>query len=218
MSEAFLFLDPLWEVEAVRAGFSTRVPGVEMTTDREAAIKALQPWHARLAGELGFGWEQVQRAEQVHGCEVARVDTVGDIVAGADGLITDRAGICLGIYVADCAAIYLADRKNRAVGLLHSGKKGTEGNILQRGLGAMAEAYGTQASDVIVSVSPCIHPPEYEVDIPTTIREQAFAAGVEEANFHDSGACTASDLRTFYSYRREKGATGRMIALLGIHE
>jgi hypothetical protein len=33
---------------------------------------------------------------------------------------------------------------------------------------------------------------------------------------HDAGACTACDIDRYYSYRAEKGKTGRMLALLGL--
>ncbi|MDB4412825.1 polyphenol oxidase family protein, partial [bacterium] len=58
-------------------------------------------------------------------------------------------------------------------------------------------------------------PPHYEIDFAATIREQALDAGVPPTRYHDIGLCTASDLGRFYSYRIEKGNTGRMLALLG---
>ena len=66
--------------------------------------------------------------------------------------------------------------------------------------------------DVTAVLGPCIRPPDYEVDFATTIAEQAKAAGV--GAFFDCGCNTASDLERFYSYRKEHGTTGRMMALL----
>jgi copper oxidase (laccase) domain-containing protein len=65
---------------------------------------------------------------------------------------------------------------------------------------------------VVAVLSPCIRPPDYEVDIPNAISAQAAAAGV--GNFIDCGLNTASDLPRFYSYRKELGKTGRMMALI----
>ena len=99
-----------------------------------------------------------------------------------------------------------------AIGLLHSGKKGTEANIFQRALERMQRDFGTRAGDVTAVLGPCIRPPHYEVDFAAQICRQAARAGV--GNFIDCGLNTASDLSRFYSYRKELGKTGRMMALI----
>ena len=160
------------------------------------------------------------RAEQVHGNQVAVVPGAATIIApdglpvvpGVDGLVTGDPGVVLAIYVADCGAIWLADRVTGAIGLLHSGKKGTEFGILDEGLRLMAERFGTEPGEVVAVLSPCIRPPDYEVDFATEIGRQAGAAGV--GNFIDCGLNTASDSARFYSYRKELGRTGRMMALI----
>jgi hypothetical protein len=131
-------------------------------------------------------------------------------------LITPDAGLLLGIYVADCGAVYIGDPVKRVVALLHSGKKGTEANITGKAISMMQEEFGSSPSDMVVALSPCVRPPMYEVDIARQIREQAIEAGVPEQQFTDSGICTGSDLTAYYSYRVEKGNTGRMLALLGM--
>jgi hypothetical protein len=67
---------------------------------------------------------------------------------------------------------------------------------------------------VIAQLSPCIRPPHYEIDFAAEIVRQCRDAGLNEV--HDSGVCTACDLQRYYSYRAEKGRTGRMLALLGL--
>jgi copper oxidase (laccase) domain-containing protein len=67
---------------------------------------------------------------------------------------------------------------------------------------------------MVVQLSPCIRPPHYEVDFAAQIIKQCRDRGVQQ--IHDSGKCTASDLASYYSYRMEKGRTGRMLALLGL--
>jgi len=123
--------------------------------------------------------------------------------------------LVLGIYVADCGAIYIVDQKTGALGLLHSGKKGTELGILSKAIAQMVAEFGSDPEDLVVALAPCIRPPAYEIDFAKDIRQQALAAGVKEENYHDCGVCTSSDLDQYYSYRVEKGATGRMLALLG---
>jgi copper oxidase (laccase) domain-containing protein len=120
----------------------------------------------------------------------------------------------LGIYVADCCAVYLVDPVTPAIGLVHSGKKGTEQNIAGVAIEHMITAFGSRPADMIVQLSPCIRPPRYEIDFAATIRQECRELGV--AQVHDSGACTGSDLTKYYSYRMEKGKTGRMLALLAL--
>ena len=133
---------------------------------------------------------------------------------GADALITNLHGICLGIYVADCAAVCLYDPVRRAIGLVHSGKKGTELKIVPKTIAAMNCEYGCLASDIVASISPCIRPPHYEVDFAATIRTQLAESGVKQ--IYDEQICTFSHPEKYYSYRRERGLTGRMLALLAI--
>jgi len=117
--------------------------------------------------------------------------------------------------VADCGAIYIVDKKTKAIGILHSGKKGTEQNIIGKAIGLMQEHYGSDPSDLLVSLAPCIRPCHYEVDFPSQIREQVIAAGVLSSHYVDCGECTAAGIDRYYSYRLEKGNTGRMLAVLG---
>jgi copper oxidase (laccase) domain-containing protein len=220
MTEDFPFLAALDAVPGVRAAWIERVPRLRITGDRDEAMRQLRPIHeaavAKFAGPDARWW----RAEQIHGSAVAIVpgspqSTAPDglpVVPCADGLLTRDPGIVLAIYVADCGVIWLADRKTGAIGLLHSGKNGTAANIFGHALDRMAGHFGTAASDVTAVLGPCIRPPDYEVDFAADIGAQAQAAGV--GIFIDCGLNTASDLARFYSYRKEHGKTGRMLALI----
>jgi len=220
VTEAFPFLDILNAIPGVRAGWVGRVPDLPITGDRDEAMNLLKAHHT--AAVLDFAGPDAQwwRAEQVHGTSVAVVPgapqiTAPDgmpVVAGVDGMITLGPGLVLAIYVADCGPIWLADKKTGAVGLLHSGKKGTEGNIFETALAEMNQNFGTKPKDVVAVLGPCIRMPDYDVDFAGQIGEQADHAGI--GNFLDSELNTASDLDSFYSYRRELGKTGRMMALI----
>jgi copper oxidase (laccase) domain-containing protein len=78
----------------------------------------------------------------------------------------------------------------------------------------MTERFGSHPANMIVQLSPCIRPPHYQVDFAAEIRQQCRALGVQ--HIHDSGTCTACDLGRYYSYRAEKGKTGRMLAVIGL--
>ncbi len=213
------YLDRLNAVPGNFARFITRVPGVATSTDRAAVVSALTPEHEGVLKEAGIAPAMLRRAQQVHGNKVALVGDIGCSypVEGVDGLFcSGKADSCLGIYVADCAAVWIYDTVTGARGLVHSGKLGTEGNIVGEVLTAMRKILGVQPADCLAVISPCIRPPHYEVNIPATIKAQLAAAGLLAENILDSGLDTAADLDTFYSYRVEKGNTGRMLALFGL--
>ena len=219
VTEAFSFLEPFKDSPGVRAGWVERIGGVDVACDRDQAMRALRPRHEQTVRRFAPAAEW-WRAEQVHGADVAVVPGVRTVLAAdglpvvpdVDGLLTAQAGVVLAIYVADCGALWLADRRTGAIGLLHSGKKGTEAEILQCALDRMARDFGTRAADVTAVLGPCIRPPHYEVDIAAEIGRQADRAGL--GNFIDCGLDTAADLSRFYSYRMELGKTGRMMAML----
>lgn len=200
------------------ARFIPRVDGVELTTDRAAVISALTPIHEQVLAEGGIAPKMLRRAQQVHGNKVALVGDIGCSfpVEGVDGLFCGgKADCCLGIYVADCAAVWVYDTESGCRGLVHSGKLGTQQNIVGELLRSMRKTLGVQAQNCIAVISPCIRPPHYEFDIPTAIKTQLEAAGLLPENIIDSELDTAADTQTFYSYRIEKGKTGRMLALFG---
>jgi len=203
------FFPALDALPGIRAAFLTRIPGIDVAAEREAALVNLQPVHDALVAELGF--TPPAFAEQIHGSLVSVADRPA-LHPAADGLATATPGIALGIYVADCAAIYLVDPRHRAIALVHSGRKGTEANILGEAVATLRDEFGTDPANIVAVVSPCIRPPHYEIDFAATIAAQARAAGI--GAFHDAGTCTAAHPERYYSYRREQGKTGRMLALL----
>lgn len=100
------------------------------------------------------------------------------------------------------------------IALAHSGRRGTEGNIVRETISCLQSVYDTRPENLIVQLSPCIRPPHYEIDFAAEIGRQARACGVRQ--YHDCGICTASHLDRYYSYRAEKGKTGRMWAVFMI--
>lgn len=192
-----------------------REPGLDLRVEREAALGLLDRSHAGLRGALGVGDRSFVTARQVHGNTVVAV-TAADAASQpeADGLITNDPSVCLGIYVADCCAIYLVDPERRAIGLLHSGRKGSELEIARVGVERMARELGCVPERMIAQLSPCIRPPHYEVDFAAQIVAQCRAAGVRRV--YDCAVCTACHPERYYSYRLEQGRTGRMLALLAL--
>ena len=197
--------------------FTQRIPGIEVSHDKAEALRRLESAHREIRNAIGIGDWPLLTAQQIHGNKVAIIDRPIESdkhLAGCDGFITNQRRIALGIYVADCCAVYIVDPKTPAVGLVHSGRKGTELGVVTNAITQMVESFGSEPAELIVQLSPCIRPPHYEIDFAVEIIEQCRAQGVIE--IHDSGVCTACDLHRYYSYRAEKGKTGRMLALIGL--
>jgi len=200
-----------------RHAFIERIPGIDVSHDKAEALKRLDAVHRELRDQIGMARWPLLTAQQIHGDKIAIVDrpvASDKEFAGCDGIITHQKRIALGIHVADCCTIYVVDPKTPAIGLVHSGKKGTERAIVSKAIQQMREHFGSDPAELIVQLSPCIRPPHYEIDFAAKIIEQCRAAGVKK--IHDPGVCTACDIDRYYSYRAEKGKTGRMLALLGL--
>lgn len=186
--------------------FTLREPRVPQSGDLPARLKAEKMPSAMLS------------AEQVHGAGVAKVgkNESGKIIPLADALITREPGLTLVVRVADCGPVWLHCAKTGAIGLVHSGRKGTELGIVPAAIQKMKKELGADPARMLALLGPCIRPPHYDVDFASEILRQLQQEGVAE--IVDSGLCTASDPERFYSYRREKGNTGRHFATLAAKE
>jgi copper oxidase (laccase) domain-containing protein len=208
-----------------RHAFVQRIPGIDVSHDKGEVLERLDAAHREIRNATGFGDWPLFTAEQIHGNKIAIVDraVASAVLSGVDGrefpgcdaIITNQRSVALGIYVADCCAVYIVDAKTPAIGLVHSGRKGTELGVVTNAIRQMIERFGSDPANMIVQLSPCIRPPHYEVDFAAEIRRQCRALGVQ--HIHDFDTCTASDLGRYYSYRAEKGKTGRMLALIGLN-
>jgi len=200
--------------------FAQRIPGIDVSHDKAEVLERLDAAHQEIRNAIAIGDWPLFTAEQIHGNNVAVIDsgTSGAVECefpACDGIITNQPGVALGIYVADCCAVYIMDPKTPAIGLVHSGRKGTEFGVVTNAIGQMIERFGSDPADMVVQLSPCIRPPHYEVDFAAKIVRQCRALGVQHID--DSRTCTACNLARYYSYRAEKGKTGRMLAVIGLH-
>jgi purine-nucleoside/S-methyl-5'-thioadenosine phosphorylase / adenosine deaminase len=231
MQLPFEQLPALTAIKICRHVFTQRIPGIDVSHDKAEVLERLDAVHREILSATGFGDWPLFTAEQIHGNKIAVGDEVRSALRtergrrgaaslprrefpGCDGIITNQAGIALGIYVADCCAVYIVDPKTPAIGLVHSGRKGTELGVVTNAIRQMIERFGSDPANMTVQLSPCIRPPHYELDFAAEIIRQCQALGVQQ--IHDSGICTGCDLQRYYSYRAEKGKTGRMVAVLGL--
>ena len=124
-----------------------------------------------LASAMGVELDRFVFADQTHTTNV-RVVTETDAGKGlmkpmdyqdVDGLITNVPGLVLSTFFADCTPLYFVDPVHKAIGMSHSGWRGTVGRMGKVTLDAMAEAYGTKPEDVLCAIGPSICQDCYEV-------------------------------------------------------
>jgi YfiH family protein len=195
---------PALDVPGVRHGFSTR---------STVALELLDAEILQAFAAAGFPMADAVHAAQPHGNRAQAVDRPWPgRVPEVDALATATRRLPLVVRVADCGPIFFYDPVRKAIAVAHSGRRGTEGNIGAATVDCLRENYGSEPGALIVQLGPCIRPPHYEVDFAAEIGRQVKAAGVR--HYQDGGTCTACRLDRYYSYRAEKGKTGRMWAVL----
>ncbi|MGR3467532.1 MAG: peptidoglycan editing factor PgeF [Shimia sp.] len=183
---------------------------------------------------------------QVHSPDVVTVTAPGRSDVRADGLVTDRPGLALGILTADCEPVLFADPEAQVIGAAHAGWKGAIGGVLEAVVDRM-EALGAARARIRAVIGPSISQRAYEVgpefmetflhddpdnaryfaggrgdrvqfDLPGYGLSRLRAAGVGEAEW--TGHCTYSDAARFYSYRRsvhrKEADYGRLISVIRI--
>jgi YfiH family protein len=148
---------------------------------------------------------------QVHGAACVQAGDWGDDARPhADALVTDRAGVLLGILTADCAPVLLADRTAGVVGAAHAGWKGAVGGVVEATLAAM-EQLGARRADIVAAIGPTIGQASYEVDAPFRAR-----FGENEARFFAPGTRVGHwqfDLPGFVAARLAAAGVGQVAVL-----
>lgn len=163
----------------VKHGFSTRKGGVStgifssmnLNFKRGDDSDAVLENYRRMAAALNMRVEDMVLSDQTHTTNV-RVITEEDRGKGilkpqdysdVDGMITNVPGIVLVTSYADCVPLYFVDPVRKAIGLSHSGWKGTVGHIGQKTVWKMHEVYGSEPKDIVAAIGPSICQSCYEV-------------------------------------------------------
>ena len=219
--------------------------------DDEAAVREN---YRRIAAALGTDAKQFVCSDQTHTTNVRRV-TKADAGKGVvipkdytdvDGLITNEPGIVLSTFYADCVPLYFVDPVHRAIGLSHSGWRGTVNKMGQVTIEAMKREFGSRAADLYCAIGPSICQDCYEIsrdvaeefmkafpkhvnDILIQKSEEKFQLDLWKANeivMLESGVlpehlavtniCTCCNPTELFSHRASKGKRGNLAAFLMI--
>lgn len=157
----------------VKHGFSTRIGGVSegifqsmnLSFSRGDSEECVKENYRRISAAIGVDEKCLVRSVQTHTTNVHQVTlkNMREELQDIDGLITNEPGICLVTSYADCVPLFFLDTVHKAIGLSHSGWRGTVGKIGQVTLQEMHKAYGTNPKDVIAAIGPSICQDCYEV-------------------------------------------------------
>ncbi|MGA0558788.1 peptidoglycan editing factor PgeF [Larkinella sp. VNQ87] len=192
----------------------------------------------RFFSSLGIDAEQVASSHQVHEDRILTVTQPGRF-EGYDALITDQPNQFLSVTVADCTPILLYDPVRRAVGAIHAGWRGTVAGIVMKTVQAMQARFGTQPANCFAYIGTCIDACSFEVgaevadqfedgfkrfeedrqkftiDLKAANTAQLVATGIPANQIGVSPFSTVIHNQDYFSYRAERGNTGRMVAVIG---
>lgn len=267
MEVPYFTFSALSKLPFIRHGFSTKLGGVStgqfatMNFDRKVVDayddpdKVLENFR-RMADSIGFDLNSVVLSKQVHKTNIRLVDEAdrgkGLLIPRdydeIDGLITNRPNITLVTKYADCVPLFFADLVKKAIGLAHSGWRGTVAKIGRITVEEMGKAFGSEPKDIIAVIGPSICKSCYEI-AGNTVEEfkKAFPAeqdniltlsdngkylcdlwaanrcvlaeaGIPSSNIHISGVCTSCNSDILFSHRKTNGKRGSLAAFLCITE
>ena len=244
----------------VKHCFTTRLGGVSegifeslnLSFSRGEQRAAVEENFQRVAQALGTEYGNFVFTDQTHTVNVRRVgieDTGKGLTrargySDVDGLITNEPGLVLSTFYADCVPLYFIDTKKRAIGLSHSGWRGTVRRMGRVTLETMRREFGTLPEDVICAIGPSICQDCYEVSEDVAeefIREFSshsgeilenkgngkyqldlwranemilLEAGIKPEHLSVTDLCTCCNDKILYSHRASQGKRGNLGAFL----
>ncbi|HHB94384.1 MAG TPA: peptidoglycan editing factor PgeF [Campylobacterales bacterium] len=167
-------------------------------------------------------------------------DSIDSAIDDCDALISNQKGVILTILTADCVPILLFDTKQKIISAIHAGWRGTEQQIVIKTIKKMEQEFNSNPKDILAGIAPSIgrccyevdwgvaqHFQEYDnafdrvedkymLDLPHINRLQLIKVGVREKNIELSSICTACEVDNYFSYRKEKGCSGRFMSMIGM--
>ena len=276
-----LHADRLKKLPWLVHGFSTRVGGFSrayggqvfnLGFTKQDSRASVERNRGALLEKLGIGGKRawpVVTLRQIHSDVIRCVDDVPEQMLVGDGVVTATPGRLLAIQTADCLPVIVVDAKRRAVGVFHAGWRGTVKRIVEKGVGAMRQWFGSKPRDLMAVIGPGVHSCCYTVgeevrdnfqsqfeyaaslfhvvkesdpvrekypllfltarapghsqlpmniflDLVEANRRQLVDAGVMAKNIEAVPLCTSCRTDLLFSYRAEKGITGRLMGVTGI--
>jgi polyphenol oxidase len=193
---------------------------------------------------LGIDYRDLTGAKQVHSNRVVRVEnkdkgkgalSYESAIEDTDALITAEKNLPLAILTADCLSVFLYDPEIPAVGLVHAGWRSSQLGISATAVGSMREHFHSNPLNLRAGFGPSMRQCCFEageefaqifpedvarkgarlyVDLAGANKRQLLKAGLKEKNIFDPEVCTFCRDGEFFSFRREKESSGRMLSVI----
>jgi polyphenol oxidase len=214
-------------------------------------FRVLQNW-GKLADAFAIPLEQFLVLNQVHGDGIFVIEPQGSYFSSRDELnydaiVTNRASLAICIKTADCVPVFIVDKVQKIIAVVHAGWRGTALAICAKVIRLMQNQYGSLPQDILAAIGPSIGKCCYEVDsitadafgaqkgkedflfpkasknkwmldLPEANRRQLLDCDIPEINIELSGYCTMCHQDIFFSHRGAGGITGRQINFMMIKE
>lgn len=165
----------------INHGMSTRLGGVSQGVcesmnfayNNHDTVENVSKNYELFCDATGININRIVTPKQVHSADVVKIDAdhtfrnirePGCDFPSVDGMITNVPDVTLFSFSADCALVMIVDPVNKAIGQCHSGWRGTVGRITQNAINMMHENYGSNPSDLLVTIGPSICPECFEVE------------------------------------------------------
>ncbi len=243
----------LEEAKCVQHLFTTRLGGtstgiyesLNLSFDRGDDKSCVLENYEIVARALGCTIGDMVTSKQTHttnvrvvtrkdaGCGLTKERTYEDV----DGLITQERGLALATFYADCVPLYFVDPVKKAIGLSHSGWRGTANKMGQVTIQRMQEAFGCKAQDLLCAIGPSIcqecyevskevalqFPKEtyyekangkYQLDLWKANEKILMEAGVRPEHIQTTHLCTCCNHKMLFSHRASQGRRGNLGAFL----
>lgn len=259
-SVPLLHFKKLDETGLVKHCFTTREGGVSkdiystmnLSFTRGDDEKSVMENYRRIAAVMKEDITAFVCSDQTHTTNVIRVGkaergigiTKEKPYTDVDGLVTNESGVVLSTFYADCVPLFFVDTKNKAIGLSHSGWRGTVGRMGHKTLVKMKEEYGTNPEDVVAAIGPSICQSCYEVseDVAYKFIEEfegfekeilidkgngkyqldlwkaneivLLQSGIVKENLAVTNICTCCNPKLLFSHRASAGKRGNLGAFM----
>lgn len=202
---------------------------------------------AQVAAFMEVPPERVRLIRQVHRADVAVVraeDPPSPSRPEADVIVSNDPSSAIGVRVADCAPILIADRRRGVAGAAHAGWRGTVQRAAVEAVDAMTREFGSTPADLVAAIGPCLGAccgevgeevvtafedaghrdvgrwfttgatPKPYLDLARANVDQLIEAGLDSASIHVADICTKTHAGMLHSYRAEAGNAGRMVGAI----
>ncbi|MGD9898329.1 MAG: peptidoglycan editing factor PgeF [Calditrichaceae bacterium] len=213
--------------DQLNLGFNTPDSRTVVQTNRELYFDALEVSEDLLAFP-----------EQVHSSNIQIARGPG-VFKKTDALVTNLENLFLTVQTADCFPVFIFDPVKKAVGLVHSGWRGTAQNITGKTIDIMRNAFNSHPENLLIAIGPGVQqncyqvdddtasnfspdfliadgPGHHKLDVQKAIISQIIQKGVSGKNLEINTACTHCAKDRYFSYRRDRDKSGRMMGVIGL--